>query len=66
MQEGPISKTKYYCSDCVHLKTEYWEFYGENDDTESGIDAECLKENRDITSYWNKFHKTPEWCPYLK
>lgn len=63
-QEGPSSITFRYCKGCIHLETEDWKFYGENDDVDSGTDAKCLKMNRHISSYWYTGSYIPDWCPY--
>ncbi len=66
IQEGPLQRILYSCHGCKYLWLEDWEFYGENDDVDRGTDAKCLKENKNITSYWYKSNHTPTWCPYLQ
>lgn len=63
---GPtkIITEKFVCDGCHALKTERWEFYGENDDRDSGTDAKCSAADRHIDSYWHKSTKTPDWCPF--
>ncbi len=38
---GPRAKTTYHCAGCPALKIESWVFYGENDEVDRGVDAEC-------------------------
>jgi hypothetical protein len=65
-QVGPSKKVSYYCNGCSFLKTEDWKFYGENDDIDSGTDATCTKENKNIASYWRSGNLAPNWCPFLR
>jgi hypothetical protein len=62
---GPSIKTTYHCFGCSYLKLETWKFYGENDDVDSGTDARCMKEDRDISSYYSAGDLVPDWCPFL-
>lgn len=66
MNIGPKKQITYYCQGCVHLKTNEWEFYGENDEMDFGIDAECLKLGKHLTSYYSSSYITPDTCPYIK
>ena len=66
MQKGPSTIKSYHCNGCVHLHTEDWKFYGENDDIDRGTDAKCTKENKHIASYWHSGTRVPGWCPYLE
>lgn len=65
MQEGPKQTILYTCHECNYLKTEPWEFYGENDEIDRGTDSTCLKKDKHISSYWSKSTLTPKWCPFL-
>lgn len=70
-----IITRKFVCDDCPSLKTKWWEFYGENDDHDSGTSAICLivdneigesgVRGRAITGYWHKGYECPQWCPRL-
>lgn len=65
-QEGPTVITKYQCKGCYYLETEEWEFYGENDDRDSGTDAKCGKLEKHIASYWCSSDSSPKWCPFIQ
>lgn len=64
---GPLAETAttYRCVGCPALRTEEWEFYGENDERDSGTSAKCTAIGKHISSYWYARDKTPEWCPAL-
>lgn len=64
MQEGPSIIIRKYCTGCTNLKLEYWKDYLENDETDSGTDATCLKENIHMGMYYSSSDQTPSWCPY--
>lgn len=54
------------CQGCPALKTADWTDHLENDETDSGTSAHCLKADRNITAYWYaSSDTTPDWCPML-
>jgi hypothetical protein len=65
-QDGPKMIVKYTCEGCIHLETEDWRFYGENDETDSGTSAHCKAADKFLSSYWNSNQVIPAWCPRVK
>ena len=63
-QIGPSIVTKKHCNGCLHLSLEDWKDYLENDETDSGTYAVCLRLNKNISSYYKSGNLTPDWCPY--
>lgn len=63
--ELPPTETRYVCHGCPHLKTEDWRDYLDNDETDSGTYATCLKADKHITSYYGQHQSAPNWCPLL-
>lgn len=61
-----IVTRKYVCDGCPNLTTKDWDFYGENDDHDSGTSAHCQKADaRSIFGYYRKGDCCPDWCPIL-
>lgn len=66
MPEGPQlikAEPKYTCTGCKHLKTKYWRFIGDDDESDSGIDADCALVGKGISGYWHNGNDAPKWCP---
>ena len=62
---GPRTQARKTCEGCPALRKKEWRDYLENDETDSGTDAECFAmHGRSISVYFSP-HTTPvpAWCP---
>jgi hypothetical protein len=61
-RHGPLKVVSYHCTGCKYLETKDWQFFGDDDERDTGTDAQCRLHMKSLGSYWTSFNQTPEWC----